>query len=205
MWILWITTYDSSVVHFLWNFEPLNQVKPDSGWGSWAACVTLEISGGWEDFVFTMAGCQTPHCAELLSAPDVISLAREGTQSQSTDSSISHFIIGPLSHSKSRHCFAAVLWCCSFFLCNLVWSAILSSGLWRACYGNREVALSFRARTNTFKISVQAQMNSSLQYHDSNIRFHNGSIRSQRISSLTKKLSGLIKVAEIYLELLSTL
>lgn len=132
-----------------------------------------------------MAGCQTPHCAELLSTPDVIPLAREGTQSQSTDSSISHFIIGPLSHSKSCHCFGSVLWCCSFFLCKLVWSAILSSGLWRASYRNRQVVLSFRAKTNTLKMSTQAEMNSSWKYHGSNIWFNAGSIRRQRISIYT--------------------
>lgn len=98
-----------------------------------------------------MAACQTAHCAELLSAPDVIPLAREGTQSQSTDSSISHFIIGLPSHSKSRHCFGSVLWCCSFFLCKLVWSVILSSGLWRASYRNRGVELSFRGADEHIK------------------------------------------------------
>lgn len=154
---------------FLCNYEPLNRVKYDSAWSSWAANLTASISRGWEDVVFTMAGCQTPHCAELLSAPDVIPLAREGTQSQSTDSSISHFIIGPPSHSKSRHCFGSVLWCCSFFLCKLVWSAILSSGLWRTSYRNREVVLSFRAQTNTLKMSIQAQMNSSWKYNRLNI------------------------------------
>lgn len=146
-----------------------------------------------------MAGCQTSHCAELLSAPDVIPLAREGTQSQSTDSSISHFIIGPLSHSNSRHCFGSVLWCCSFFLCKLVWSAILSSGLWRASYRNREVALSFRAKTNTLKISTQAEMNSSRKYHGSNIRFNTGLIPRQQISRFTavyKKLTRFTKSSQ---------
>lgn len=168
-WIIWIITYDSFGRDFLCHYEPLNWVKYDSGWSSWAACVTVKISGGWEDVVFTMAGCQTPHCAKLLSAPDVIPLAREGTQSQSTDSSISHFIIGPPSHSKSHHCFGSVLWCCSFFLCKLVWSAILSSSLWRACCSNREVVLSFRAQMNTLKISTQVETNSSREYHRLNI------------------------------------
>lgn len=129
------------------------------------ACVTVLISRGWEVVVFTMAECQASHCAELLSAPDAIPLAREATQSQSTDSSISHFIIGLLSHSKSHYCFGSVLWWCSFFPCKLVWSAILSSGLWRASYRSRGLELSFRAEMKTLRISVPAQMS----YHRLNI------------------------------------